>query len=89
MIFCRFRLHTFQYRKDAVTFLGVGCFESFQQNLGITCHVLSGHLKRVAENDILVKTSYAQRQERYKYRLTEKGLALYLILMSMANWAGE
>jgi DNA-binding HxlR family transcriptional regulator len=51
--------------------------------------VLSGHLKRVAENDILVKTSYAQRQERYKYRLTEKGLALYLILMSMANWAGE
>ena len=51
--------------------------------------MLSGHLKRVAENDILVKTSYAQRQERYKYRLTEKGLALYLILMSMANWADE
>ena len=46
-------------------------------------------LRRLLENDILVKTPYVQRQERYEYRLTEKGLALYPILMSMANWADE
>ena len=43
LVFCRLRLHAFQDRKDAVTFLVIGCFESFQQNLGITRHVLSDH----------------------------------------------
>ncbi|WP_425917525.1 winged helix-turn-helix transcriptional regulator [Acinetobacter sp. TSRC1-2] len=70
-------------------FLGTRRFESFQQNLGVTRHVLSDRLKRLVENDILVKTPYVQRQERYEYHLTEKGLALYPILMSMANWADE
>ncbi|TCB50636.1 transcriptional regulator [Acinetobacter sp. ANC 4779] len=70
-------------------FLGTRRFESFQQNLGVTRHVLSDRLKRLVENDILVKTPYVQRQERYEYRLTEKGLALYPILMSMANWADD
>ncbi|MFH7766147.1 winged helix-turn-helix transcriptional regulator [Acinetobacter sp. BSP-28] len=70
-------------------FLGTRRFDSFQQDLGITRHVLSERLKRLVENDILVKTPYVQRQERYEYRLTEKGLALYPILMSMAHWADE
>ncbi|MGE8560396.1 MAG: winged helix-turn-helix transcriptional regulator [Acinetobacter sp.] len=70
-------------------FLGTRRFESFQQNLGVTRHVLSDRLKRLVENEILVKTPYVQRQERYEYRLTEKGLALYPILMSMAHWADE
>ena len=69
--------------------LGTRRFESFQQNLGVTRHVLSDRLKRLVENDILVKTPYVQRQERYEYRLTEKGLALYPILMSMVNWVDE
>jgi len=70
-------------------FLGMRRFESFQQNLGVTHHVQFEHLKRLVENDILVKTPYVQRQERYEYRLTEKGLALYPILMSMVNWVDE
>ena len=45
--------------------------------------------ERLIENDILIKTSYAQRQQRYEYHLTKKGVALYLILISMANWADE
>lgn len=41
-------------------FLGTRRFESFQQNLGVTRHVLSDRLKRLVENDILVKTPYVQ-----------------------------
>ena len=65
MVFYRIRLHTFQYRKDALTFLGTRRFESFQQNLGAACHVLS---ERLIENNILVKISYVQRQQRYEYQ---------------------
>lgn len=42
-------------------FLGTRRFESFQQNLGVTRHVLSERLKRLLENDILVKTPYVHR----------------------------
>ncbi|OTG61992.1 transcriptional regulator [Acinetobacter sp. ANC 3903] len=70
-------------------FLGMRRFESFQQNLGITRHVLSDRLKHLVEHGILVKKPYVQRQERYEYCLTEKGLALYPILMSMAHWADQ
>ncbi|GAA5180995.1 helix-turn-helix domain-containing protein [Acinetobacter kookii] len=70
-------------------FLGTRRFESFQQNLGITRHVLSERLKRLVEHGILKKMPYVERQERYEYHLTEKGLALYPILMSMAHWADQ
>ena len=46
-------------------FLGTRRFESFQQNLGAACHVLS---ERLIENNILVKISYVQRQQRYEYQ---------------------
>lgn len=31
-------------------------------------HVLSERLKRLVENDILIKFFYVQRQERYEYQ---------------------
>lgn len=70
-------------------FLGARRFESFQQNLGVTRHVLSERLKRLVEHDILEKRPYTDRQERFEYCLTEKGLALYPVLMSMATWADQ
>ncbi|OTG65033.1 winged helix-turn-helix transcriptional regulator [Acinetobacter silvestris] len=68
-------------------FLGIRRFDDFQQNLGVTRHVLSERLKRLVEHEILVKTPYIDRQERFEYKLTEKGLELYPILLSMATWA--
>lgn len=55
----------------------------------MTRHVLSERLKRLVEHDILVKTPYVDRQERFEYRLTEKGMELYPVLLSMANWADK
>ena len=70
-------------------FLGIRRFDDFQANLGITRHVLSERLKRLVEHEILVKTPYIDRQERFEYRLTEKGIELYPVLLSMANWADK
>lgn len=70
-------------------FMGMRRFDDFQQNLGVTRHVLSERLKRLVEHGILAKAPYFDRQERFEYRLTEKGLELYPILLSMSKWADK
>ena len=70
-------------------FMGIRRFDAFQENLGVTRHVLSERLKRLVEQEILVKVPYVDRQERFEYRLTEKGLELYPILLTMAAWADK
>ena len=74
-------------------FMGVRRFDDFQSSLGLTRHVLSDRLKRLVEHEILVKVPYVSRQQRFEYQLTEKGLDLYPILLSMMqwseNWMGE
>ena len=57
-------------------FMGIRRFDDFQRSLGLTRHVLSERLKRLVEHEILVKVPYVERQERFEYQLTEKGLDL-------------
>ena len=68
-------------------FMGVRRFDDFQSSLGLTRHVLSDRLKRLVEHEILVKVPYVSRQQRFEYQLTEKGLDLYPILLSMMQWS--
>ncbi len=70
-------------------FMGIRRFDDFQQNLGVTRHVLSDRLKRLVEEGILTKVAYVERQERFEYRLTQKGLDLYPILLAMTHWADQ
>ena len=64
-------------------------FSDFQQSLGITRHRLSDRLNRLVEAGILEKRLYDEKRERYEYRLTEKGLDLYPVLMSVVNWGDK
>ncbi|MCH7334957.1 helix-turn-helix domain-containing protein [Acinetobacter sp. NIPH 2699] len=70
-------------------FMGVRRFDDFQRSLGLTRHVLSERLKRLVEHGILTKVPYVERQERFEYRLTDKGLDLYPIILSMVQWADK
>ncbi|MHA3982208.1 winged helix-turn-helix transcriptional regulator [Acinetobacter venetianus] len=70
-------------------FMGVRRFDDFQRSLGLTRHVLSERLKRLVEHEILVKVPYVQRQERFEYQLSEKGLDLYPIILAMVQWADK
>ncbi|SFM43443.1 winged helix-turn-helix transcriptional regulator [Marinobacter zhejiangensis] len=67
-------------------FLGVRRFEKFESRLGITRHVLTDRLKKLVQNDVLVKTPYQEKPRREEYRLTEKGLALHPVIMSLVHW---
>lgn len=64
-------------------------FSDFQKNLGITKHRLSDRLNRLVEEDILTKVPYDEAGKRFEYRLTDKGLDLYPILMSIVQWGDK
>jgi DNA-binding HxlR family transcriptional regulator len=67
-------------------FLRVRRFEDFQERLGITRPILASRLKKLVDEFVLVKVPYQQRPLRHEYRLTQKGLDLYPIVMSIVHW---
>lgn len=67
-------------------FLAVRRFDDFQSRLGIARRVLAERLAGLVEDDILAKSAYQQRPTRYEYRLTEKGLALYPVILALVHW---
>jgi DNA-binding HxlR family transcriptional regulator len=67
-------------------FLGVRRFDDFQRELGVARNVLTDRLNRLVEEGILERRAYQERPERFEYRLTEKGLDLFPVLMSLMKW---
>ncbi len=67
-------------------FLAVRRFDDFHSRLGIARRVLAERLAGLVEDDILAKSAYQQRPTRYEYRLTEKGLALYPVILALVHW---
>ncbi|ALM53047.1 winged helix-turn-helix transcriptional regulator [Halomonas huangheensis] len=67
-------------------FLGVRRFEMFEQRLGITRHILTDRLKKLVHHDVLYKSPYQEKPVREEYRLTEKGLDLHPVILSLVRW---
>ena len=67
-------------------FLKIRRFDDFQKQLGITRHVLAERLNRLVDAKILEKVAYQEAPKRYEYRLTERGLALYPIILAISHW---
>jgi DNA-binding HxlR family transcriptional regulator len=67
-------------------FLGVRRFEELQERLGMARHRLSDRLARLVEHGVLRKAQYQQHPPRHEYRLTDKGLDLYPVLLSLVRW---
>ncbi|MEZ5560573.1 MAG: helix-turn-helix domain-containing protein [Pseudomonadales bacterium] len=64
-------------------FFGLRRFDQFQKDLGIARNVLSNRLRKLVDAGVLQKTEGPGHPE---YRLTDKGLALQPILLSMTHW---
>jgi len=67
-------------------FLKVRRFEDFQASLGIARRVLSERLALLTEEGVLEKRAYQTRPLRHEYRLTQKGLELYPVILSLVHW---
>lgn len=67
-------------------FMKVRRFDDFQARLGIGRPILTDRLKKLVESFVLTKVAYQQNPTRYEYRLTQKGLDLYPVIMSIVHW---
>ncbi|MFW1857398.1 winged helix-turn-helix transcriptional regulator [Acinetobacter defluvii] len=67
-------------------FLRTQRFDDFQQQLGITRHLLAERLNRLVDCHVFEKVLYNQSPKRYEYKLTPKGKALYPIIIAMSDW---
>src|SRR3954453_6594365 len=67
-------------------FFGVRRFDDFQRSLGVARNVLQGRLERLVEEGILERVRYQERPERFEYRLTEKGIDLWPVMVSLISW---
>jgi DNA-binding HxlR family transcriptional regulator len=67
-------------------FLRTRRFDEFEAKLGIARRVLSERLALLVDEGILKKVPYQENPPRYEYRLTEKGLDLYPVIISLVHW---
>jgi DNA-binding HxlR family transcriptional regulator len=70
-------------------FLGVRRFGEIQRNTGIAKNILADRLQSLVGHGVLVREQYQERPDRYEYRLTEKGLDLYPILVGLMAWGAK
>ena len=61
-------------------------FDQMQENLGVARNVLSARLSRLVDEGILEKRRYRDNPPRHEYFLTEKGLDLWPVLVSLLHW---
>ncbi len=70
-------------------FFGVRRFDAFQENLGIASNILTDRLHRLTEHGIVEKQAYQSRPERFEYRFTVRGHALYGSMIVMMHWGDK
>ena len=77
---------TFLVLREA--FNGVRRFADMQRRTGMPRQVLSDRLARLVDEGLLRKVPYRDsgQRGRYEYRLTEKGLDLYPVLVALMEW---
>ncbi len=72
-------------------FNGVRRFDDIQQNTGAPRQVLSARLAQLVEHDVLRRVPYQDpgQRQRYEYRLTQKGLDLYPVMVALLEWGDK
>ncbi len=67
-------------------FCGMTRFQDFQQHLGIASGTLTARLQRLTEYGIFQRIRSETDGRSYEYRLTEKGLELWPMLLALSEW---
>ncbi|MGN6515168.1 MAG: winged helix-turn-helix transcriptional regulator [Rhizomicrobium sp.] len=67
-------------------FLRTRRFDEFEAKLGIARRILSERLALLVDEGILKKVPYQDNPPRHEYRLTDKGLDLYPVIISLVHW---
>lgn len=78
---------TLMILRDA--FMKVRRFDDFQKSLGIARRVLTERLQKLVDAGVMKRVPYQENPERFEYRLTEMGLDLYPVVVSMVHWGDK
>jgi DNA-binding HxlR family transcriptional regulator len=70
-------------------FRGIRRFDALQESLSIARNILTQRLRALVAAGVLEKRAYAERPTRYEYRLTEKGRALFPVLVTLMQWGNR
>lgn len=67
-------------------FLGTRRFDEFQRNTGAPRPILADRLRVLVEHGVLERRPYGNHPDRFEYRLTEMGLDLYPVIVSLLRF---
>src|SRR6478752_4646818 len=70
-------------------FFGVTRFEVFQERLGIARNVLAARLDALVDHGVFERRCYDEARSRFDYVLTDKGKALWPVLVTIRQWGDE
>jgi DNA-binding HxlR family transcriptional regulator len=76
---------TFLILREA--YFGVRRYGQLQRNLGIARNVLADRLKKLVADEMLERVRYRTDPDWYEYRLTERALDLYPVIVGLMRWA--
>jgi DNA-binding HxlR family transcriptional regulator len=80
---------TFLVLREA--FLGVRRFDDLLAGVGCARNLLASRLGTLVDAQVLTKVPYqeAGQRERFEYRLTDRGRALFPILVALMDWGDQ
>ena len=67
-------------------FNGMRTFDAIQDHLGISSSILAARLKTLTEAGVVERRRNPDDGRSHEYRLTEKGLDLYPVVVSLLHW---
>jgi DNA-binding HxlR family transcriptional regulator len=70
-------------------FFGITRFDEFQARLGIARNVLTKRLDTLVDHGVLERRCYDEARARHDYVLTDKGRALWPVLVTIRQWGDE
>jgi DNA-binding HxlR family transcriptional regulator len=68
-------------------FFGVRRYGQMQRNLGIARNVLADRLRQLVADGMFERVRYRTDPDWYEYRLTERALDLYPVIVGLMRWA--
>lgn len=68
---------------------GARRFSDFHESTGIAKNILTDRLNKLVDNGIMAREEVGVRGQRQEYVLTERGEALFPILMAMQQWGDK
>jgi DNA-binding HxlR family transcriptional regulator len=68
---------------------GARRFSDFHESTGIAKNILTDRLNKLVENGVMEREEVGVRGQRQEYILTERGEALFPVLMAMQQWGDK